>query len=122
VVHPGSERIPYVPDTMAAMKLYVCYGTWKPAPRPGGHPCGRACGALQAAGHSPEVIRSYGSGMLPPLLNQTAGRKEVKRLTGNHWVPALVTDDGTVIQGSYEIEKWAKANPASAPRTAGAAS
>ena len=24
------------------MKLYVCYGTWKPAPRPGGHPCGTA--------------------------------------------------------------------------------
>jgi hypothetical protein len=20
------------------MKLFVCYGTWKPAPRPGGHP------------------------------------------------------------------------------------
>jgi hypothetical protein len=103
------------------MKLYVCYGTWKPAPRPGGHPCGRACRALAEAGHSPQIVRSYGLGMLPEAFNQTAGRKEVKRLTGNHWVPALVTDDGTVVQGSHEIEAWAKANPATAASPAGAA-
>jgi hypothetical protein len=96
------------------MKLYVCYGTWKPAPRPGGHPCGRAYHALKDAGHEPEVIRTYGLGMLPDVFNQTPGRRAVKRLTGNHWVPVLVTDDETVIQGSYEIENWAKANPASA--------
>ena len=35
------------------MKLYVCYGTWKPAPRPGGHPCGTAYHALVDAGHQP---------------------------------------------------------------------
>ena len=96
------------------MKLYVCYGTWKPAPRPGGHPCGRAYHSLKDAGHSPEVIKAYGLGILPDALNQTPGRKEVQRLTGNQWVPALVTDDGTVIQGSREIEAWAKANPAQA--------
>jgi hypothetical protein len=101
------------------MKLYVWYGTWKPAPRPGGHPCGRAYHALKDAGHSPEVIKTYGLGVLPDPLNQTPGRKEVKRLTGNQWVPALVTDDGTVIPGSREIEAWAQANPAQA---AGAAS
>jgi hypothetical protein len=94
------------------MKLYVCYGTWKPAPRPGGHPCGRAYHALEDAGHRPEVIRSYGLGLLPEIFNRTRGREEVKRLTGNSWVPALVTDDGAVIQGSYEIESWAQANPA----------
>ena len=94
------------------MKLYVCYGTWKPAPRPGGHPCGRAYHALKDAGHDPEVIRSYGLGMLPEVFNRTRGREEVKRLTGNSWVPVLVADDGTVIQGSYEIESWAQANPA----------
>jgi hypothetical protein len=103
------------------MKLYVCYGTWKPAPRPGGHPCGRAYHALKDAGYEPDVVKAYGLGMLPEALNQTAGRKEVKRLTGNNWVPALVTDDETVIQGSAEIEAWAKANPASAAATAGAA-
>jgi hypothetical protein len=101
------------------MKLYVCYGTWKPAPRPGGHPCGTAFHALVDAGHHPEVIRSYGSGALPSLFNFTRGRREVKRLTGKYWVPALVTDDGTVIQGSKQIVEWANAHPA---MRAGAAS
>jgi hypothetical protein len=94
------------------MKLYVCYGTFKAAPRPGGHPCGRAYHALKDAGHDPQVIRSYGLGLLPGIGNRTRGRREVKELTGNYWVPLLVTDDGTVIQGSWEIESWAQANPA----------
>jgi hypothetical protein len=99
------------------MKLYVCYGTWKPAPRPGGHPCGRAYHALVDAGYKPEVIKSYGLGLAPDALNKTPGRQEVKRLTGTHWVPALVTDEEVVIQGSHEIENWAKANPESAAAT-----
>jgi hypothetical protein len=93
------------------MKLYVCYGTWKPAPRPGGHPCGNAYHALVDAGYEPEVIRTYGLGILPSALNMTPGRREVRRLTGNHWVPVLVTDDAAVIQGSRKIIEWAKANP-----------
>ena len=103
------------------MKLYVCYGTWKPAPRPGGHPCGTAYHALKDAGHEPEVIRSYGLGMLPEVFNQTAGRQEVKRLTGKTWVPVLVTDDETVIQGSREIAEWARAHPPGAASTSGGA-
>ncbi len=91
------------------MKLYVCYGTWKPAPRPGGHPCGLAYHALKDAGHDPEVINTYGLGMLPGFINELApGRREVKRLTGNHWVPVLVTDGDQVIQGSKEIAQWAR--------------
>ena len=31
------------------MKLYVCYGTFTNAPRPGGHPCGNAYRALREA-------------------------------------------------------------------------
>jgi hypothetical protein len=97
------------------MKLYVCYGTWKPAPRPGGHPCGTAYHALKDAGYDPEVKLSYGLGMAPNFVNNlTAGRKEVKKLTGNYWVPALVLDDGVVIQGSREIAAWARGNPARA--------
>jgi hypothetical protein len=103
------------------MKLYVCYGTFKFAPRPGGHPCGNAYHALTGAGYRPEVVKAYGWGILPDAFNQTKGRKEVEQLTGNHWVPTLVTDDGTVVQGSHEIMDWAKANPAgSAPASAGA--
>jgi Glutathione S-transferase, N-terminal domain len=97
------------------MKLYVCYGTFKAAPRPGGHPCGRAYHALKDAGHDPEVIRSYGLAILPDALNDTRGRREVKELTGSNMVPVLVTDTGEVVGESREIEAWAKANPAGAP-------
>ena len=45
------------------------------------------------------------------MFNQTRGRREVKELTGNRWVPALVLDDGTVIDGSRAIVGWARANP-----------
>jgi hypothetical protein len=95
------------------MKLYICYGTFG-SPRPGGHPCRNAHEALKAAGHDPELIKSYGLGALPDVFNRTRGRQEVKRLTGNNWVPALVTDDGDVVQGSDKIEAWAKAHPAGA--------
>ena len=46
------------------MTLYVCYGTFS-SPRPGGHPCGNAYKALKEAGYDPEVVKSYGLGMLP---------------------------------------------------------
>jgi hypothetical protein len=97
------------------VKLYVCYGTFTTTPRPGGHPCGNANRALCEAGHEPEIVKSYGLGILPDAFNQTRGRKEVKRLTGNHWVPTLVLDDGEVVQGSDRIVAWAEAHPASAP-------
>ncbi len=93
------------------MKLYVCWGTF-PTPRPGGHPCRNAFEALQKAGHQPEVIKSYGFAPLPEALNNTRGRREVQELTGNRWVPALVLDDGTVVDGSREIVAWAESNPA----------
>src|SRR5437667_5559990 len=93
------------------MKLYVCYGTWKPAPRPGGHPCGNAYHALKDAGYEPEVKKALGLGPLPDFM-QPPGRREVKELTGNFWVPILVQDDGTVIEGSQNIVDWARSNPA----------
>jgi hypothetical protein len=103
------------------MKLYVCWGTFKFAPRPGGHPCGNAYYALVDAGHRPEVVRTYGWAALPSAFNQTPGRKEVRRLTGSSWVPVLVMEDGTAIQGSDKIISWAEANPASADASAPAA-
>lgn len=97
------------------MKLYVCYGTFKSSPRPGGHPCGNAYHALVDAGHRPDVVRAYGVGMLPDaLFNWTPGRREVKRLTGSAMVPVLVTDDGEVVQESQRIVEWAGTHPARA--------
>jgi Glutathione S-transferase, N-terminal domain len=93
------------------MKLYVCYGTFMQSVYPSGHPCGHAYRALKAAGYEPDVIRSYGLGPLPGIFNMTPGRREVKRLTGNYWVPVLVGDDGTVVQGSRKIVEWARAHP-----------
>jgi hypothetical protein len=93
------------------MKLYVCWGTFN-TPRPGGHPCANAYHALQDAGHDPEVVLSYGLAPLPGIFNRTSGRRKVQELTGNRWVPTLVFDDETVIDGSHEIVDWARANPA----------
>ena len=95
------------------MKLYVCYGLFK-SPRPGGHPCRNAHEALRKAGYDPQVVKSYGLGVLPKAFNMTSGRQEVERLTGNRMVPTLVLDDGTAIDGSHEIVAWAKAHPAAA--------
>ena len=94
------------------MKLYVCWGTFTAAPRPGGHPCGLAHKALKEAGYDPEVVRSYGWAILPDALNNTKGRREAKELTGSSTVPVLVTDDGEVISDSKNIVAWAKAHPA----------
>lgn len=98
------------------MKLYVCWGTFPvPWPRrsaswsPGAHPCKRAHDALKEAGHSPTVVKTYGFARLPDV---TSGRKEVKRLTGESFVPVLVLDDGKAIKDSKNIVAWARDNPA----------
>ena len=84
-------------------------GSW----RPSGHPCKRAHDALRAAGHSPDVIKAYGLAGLPDI---TRARREVKRLTGESFVPVLVLDDGQVIPDSNNIVAWARDNPAAAGR------
>ncbi len=98
---------------MVSMKLYVCYGTWTAGKPLHAHPCGEAHKTLIEAGHHPEVIHSYGLGPMPGVVNNlTRGRREVKALTGNFWVPVLVLDDGTVIQDSKQIIAWAREHPA----------
>jgi hypothetical protein len=95
------------------MKLYVCYGTWTAGKPVHAHPCGEAHKGLKRAGYEPEVVRSFGLGPLPSIVNDLTPRREVKELTGNYWVPVLVTDDDTVLQGSKKIIAWAGAHPAS---------
>jgi hypothetical protein len=97
------------------MKLYVCYGTFKHAPRSHGrHPCGYAYHALKDAGHDPEVIRTYGAGIGPGFMQRfLPGRRGlVEKVSGQRTVPVLVTDGGEVITESQRIVDWAKANPA----------
>ncbi len=94
------------------MKLYVCWGTFPVPVRPGGHPCRNAYTALRAAGHDPEVVRSYGLAPLPKVLNDTAGRRRAQELTGSRWVPVLELDDGTAIADSRKIVAWARDHPA----------
>ena len=93
------------------MRLYVCYGTFTTAPRPGGHPCGTAYRALREAGHDPEVVKSYGAHGIP-FVNRTEGRRRAKELTGSDRVPVLELDDGTAITDSSRIVEWARAHPA----------
>jgi hypothetical protein len=99
------------------MKLYVCYST-RQFPVVGGHACANAYDALKEAGHAPAVVRSYGSGFLPSVLNLTPGRREVRRLTGQSWVPVLVTNEGEVVAGSKRIVDWARSHPAGGPSRA----
>jgi hypothetical protein len=87
------------------MRLYVCWGTFAPQ----GHPCGKAYAALTAAGHDPEVVKTYGCFRTDPLF---PGRRQVKELTGNYKVPTLVLEDGTVVDGSANIVSWADEHPA----------
>ena len=96
------------------MKLYICWGTFPSPLRPGGHPCRNAYNALREAGHDPELVKSYGLAILPDGMNRTSGREEVKRLSGDTWVPMLITDDGEVIKESKKIAEWARKNPAGA--------
>ncbi|MGH2834396.1 MAG: hypothetical protein ACRDK2_16620 [Solirubrobacteraceae bacterium] len=64
-------------------------------PRPG-HPCRNTYNALITAGYRPTVVRCYGWGLLPPWLNRSRGRREIRRLTGasfldfNHNVSSLL--------------------------------
>ena len=50
----------------------------------------------------------YGFAQLPDV---TSGRKEVKRLTSESFVPVLVLDDGEVIKDSENIVALARNNP-----------
>jgi len=88
------------------MKLCVCYGTFG---TPASHPCAKAHRALLDAGHSPEVVKTFGCFRTDPLW---PGRRTVKHLTGNYKVPTLVLDDGTLIDESDNIVSWAESNRA----------
>jgi hypothetical protein len=88
------------------VRLYVCYGTFGTAER---HACAKAYKALDAAGHRPELVRTYGCYGTDRFFR---GRRAIKQMTGNYKVPTLVLEDGTIVDESQEIVAWAAANRA----------
>ena len=50
-------------------------------------------------------MKCYGFAQLPDI---TRGRREVRRLTGESFVPVLVLDDGEVVSDSKHIVAWAR--------------
>jgi hypothetical protein len=90
------------------VKLYVCWGTFQTFGP--GHPCRNALDALRAAGYDPEVVRSYGWGLLPAGLNRSEGRRLARRASGKSWLPLLAIDTGELIVGSGAIQDWAAVN------------
>ena len=88
------------------MRLYVCYGTFGAAER---HACAKAYKALDAVGHRPELVKTYGCYGSDRFFS---GRRAIKELTGSYKVPTLVLEDGTVVDESQAIVAWAEANPA----------
>jgi hypothetical protein len=57
----------------------------------------------------PEVVNVYGFGQLPDI---TPGRKKIRRLTGQSFVPVLVLEDGEVVADCANIAAWAREHPA----------
>ena len=89
------------------MKFYTCWGI----NGSDHHACAKAYRAITAAGYDPELVRVKGSGFLPGFL-QNKGRKHLRELTGAYHTPVIELDNGTIINPSDAIVKWAAKNPA----------
>lgn len=75
------------------------------------HPCHRAHNALGDNGHAYETIvfdrnRPFG-------LGSKGTRPELKEISGQEKLPVLRLPDGSTVNGSGEIVKWAKENASS---------
>jgi glutathione S-transferase len=94
------------------VKLYTCGQKDKGGslPWPIVHPCGRAMKALDDAGHDYELEVVPGYRLLPWTRGGDA-RAEIRKLTDQDNVPALLLDDGTAITGSGSIVDWAREHP-----------
>ncbi|MDO8209081.1 glutathione S-transferase N-terminal domain-containing protein [Conexibacter sp. CPCC 206217] len=108
--HPD-ERTPSDAGTVTAAAgiptLYVCDGD-DSGPRV--HPCRRVQEALHAAGIPyARVIAAAGNPI--PFLRR-GSREQLREVTGDTKLPALVLPDGTVVTHSRAILKWISQQPA----------
>jgi glutathione S-transferase len=88
-----------------AKTLHVCHVN-RGGPKV--HACRVAHDALEANGHSYETnvwARNRPFGLLTK-----GNRPELKELSGQEKLPVLELDDGTTVNGSKDIEAWAKQN------------
>lgn len=65
-----------------------------------------AAKALDEGGHRYEIEVVGGFKHVP--FTRRGKREDIVKLTGQEDVPVLVTDDGTVVQGSRQIVAWAR--------------
>jgi glutathione S-transferase len=72
------------------------------------HPCRRAAGALDDAGI--EYRSEVADRNRPMGLMTTGKRPELKRLSGQEKLPVLELADGTTVNGSGDIIRWARAH------------
>jgi glutathione S-transferase len=102
----------HVEDRPGELVLYTCHIDDGGPPV---HPCRRAHEALRDAGHEyrTEVYdRNHPFGFF------TSGKRPaLKRISGQEKLPVLQLADGTTVNGSREIVRWARAN---APERSGA--
>jgi glutaredoxin len=91
--------------------LYTC--GQKKSLAPALHPCARAARALDEAGYEYELRDLPGYRLVPwTWRRRKRGREQIRKLTGQIGLPALVLDEGRTVVGSGQIIDWARAHPA----------
>jgi glutathione S-transferase len=98
-------------DQTGELVLYTCHINDGGPPV---HPCRRAHEALREAGHE---YRTEVADRNRPFGLFTKGRRpELKELSGQEKLPVLLLPDGSTVNGSRDIIRWARV---SAPQQAG---
>ena len=98
-------------DHTGELVLYTCHIDDGGPPV---HPCRRAHEALRAAGHA---YRTEVADRNHPFGFFTKGKRpELKALSGQEKLPVLQLPDGSTVNGSREIIRWARET---APQQAG---
>ena len=90
--------------------LYTCHFDRGGVPL---HPCKRAHSALEEAGHE---YRTEVFARNKPFGLATSGKRpELKKMSGQEKLPVLKLPNGSTVNGSGDIMKWARENaPAAA--------
>jgi glutathione S-transferase len=94
-----------IEDRPGELVLYTCHID---AGGPPVHPCRRAHEALRKAGH--EYRTEVADRNHPFGIFTTGKRPELKRISGQEKLPVLQLPDGTTVNGSRDIIRWAKEN------------